>query len=178
MPDEEEPDKEIRDNVSPELKPKYVSHNDLAPRGSIGTNNAPSLPSSAISPNTHTSENLPLSKNEEKHGRSETDYEEKRTIALKTGDKEVDAHTSETHQLLSEEEFEKLQNPPIYEAPVESQKNSDELPIALKTGDKDVDLEAAKTNKLVDEEEYKRLQKEAIKEKLRNNRDQNRGRER
>lgn len=178
MPDEEEPEKEIRDNVSPELKPKYVSHNDLAPRGSIGTNNTPSQTPSNISPSSHKSEDSPASETEELLGESENDYAEKQTIALKTGDKEVDAHTSETHQLLSEEEFEKLQNPASKEAQLESHNNAGELPIALKTGDKDVDLEAAKTNKLVDDEEYKRLQKEAIKEKLRNNRDQNRGRER
>ena len=181
-----EPDKKIRDNVSPELRPKNVQHRNLAPRGSIGIN--PPAFGQSLNPRSSRN-NSAIERTASSNVTPERNPQDHRSDALRTDDKEVDALYGKEYRLIDEGEVKNARKQAALDqlketsyperlspSSIEPQQNKSSL--ALRTGDKEVDAHYSKTNHLIDDDGHKKMRKKAAIDQLKNDRGQTFKRER
>lgn len=164
------PEKKLKDNVSPDLRPKNVHERNYAPRGSIAPVPSMSPSGSSFRPQQRYQTAQPT----KPANLNSVKLDQDRPLARITHDKEVDDFYSDTNEFVEQSELDRLTKPEVQQKLPEPE----DRPIAIRTGDKEVDADASKTNRLVDEDEFKRLKKEAIKKNLQKNRERNRNWER
>lgn len=176
----EDPEKsKVRDNVSPELKPKNETSSGKAPRGSMGMAPTPGGSGLDFTPQ-YVSSSVPQPESaQQKEADPKLDYHDNRPLAVRTGDKEVDDEAAKKNRLVDQHEFDRLTQPPSEPDNTNSRFENDSYrPLTAKTGDKEVDADAATHNHVVDQQELKRLQKEALIKRLQQDRNNDLSRDR
>jgi len=155
--EDDDPEKKIKDNTAPELKPQNVRRQSRAPFGMMGNQHRAVQKNSLLSTGK---EEKHLDQSRENLAENPQENSEPKSYAIRTGHDEIDAQSSKTDQLIDEKDLASLLNkgleqeeaPPEQGLRAEFQKQSD---LAGREFPEKQEIEAAEPARAVEAEPSK-----------------------